>query len=166
MAQALKFHAVVSGKTLSLPDLGAFEGKRVEVIVVEEEAPAEIRTTPTGQRPLGLLRGQFVVPDDFDAPLPTEIQQYFEFKSRMPPQYLPREASQTKHAIDLVQYLENKKRDSRSSRRFSTRSKLGGTQGVGARATLIPRPCSGSEPPSPPGAHPVRTTTVAGQPSG
>jgi hypothetical protein len=78
MAQALKFHAVVSGKTLSLPDLSAFEGKRVEVIVVEEEAPAEIRTTPAGQRPLGLLRGKFVVPDDFDAPLPPEIQRYFD----------------------------------------------------------------------------------------
>ncbi|HEX3476257.1 MAG TPA: hypothetical protein VHT91_14625 [Kofleriaceae bacterium] len=78
MAQALKFHAVVSGKTLSLPDLSAFEGKRVEVIVVEEEAPAEIAASPRGQRPLGLLRGQFVVPDDFDAPLPPEIQQYFD----------------------------------------------------------------------------------------
>ena len=78
MAQALKFHAVVSGKTLSLPDLGAFEGKRVEVIVVEEEAPAELGTTPRGQRPLGLLRGQFVVPDDFDAPLPPELQRYFD----------------------------------------------------------------------------------------
>jgi hypothetical protein len=78
MAQALKFHAVVSGKTLSLPDLSAFEGKRVEVIVIEDEAPAEIGATPGGQRPLGLLRGQFVVPDDFDAPLPPEIQQYFD----------------------------------------------------------------------------------------
>jgi hypothetical protein len=78
MAQALKFHAVVSGKTLSLPDLGAFEGKCVEVIIVEEESPAEIGTTPRGQRPLGLLRGQFIVPDDFDAPLPSEIQRYFD----------------------------------------------------------------------------------------
>jgi hypothetical protein len=78
MAQALKFHAVVSGKTLSLPDLSAFEGKRVEVIVVEEDRPAETGATPRGQRSLGLLRGQFVVPDDFDAPLPPEIQQYFD----------------------------------------------------------------------------------------
>ena len=77
MAQALKFHAVASGKTLALPDLRAFESKRVEVIVVEEERPAEIGATPPGQRPLGLLRGQFVVPDDFDAPLPPEIQRYF-----------------------------------------------------------------------------------------
>ena len=47
-------------------------------IVVEEEAPAESGATPRGQRPLGLLRGQFVVPDDFDAPLPPEIQRYFD----------------------------------------------------------------------------------------
>lgn len=39
MANALKFHAVVRGKTLPLPDLAAFEGKRVEVIVVEDETP-------------------------------------------------------------------------------------------------------------------------------
>jgi hypothetical protein len=78
MAHALKFHAVVSSKTLSLPDLSAFEGKRVEVIVVEEDGPAEIGATPRAQRPLGLLRGQFVVPDDFDAPLLPEIQRYFD----------------------------------------------------------------------------------------
>jgi hypothetical protein len=34
---ALKFHALVSGKTLPLPGLSAFEGKRVEVIVFEDE---------------------------------------------------------------------------------------------------------------------------------
>jgi hypothetical protein len=78
MAQALKFHAIVSGKTLSLPDLSAFEGKRVEVIVVEEEGPVALEAPPRAQRPLGLLRGQFVVPDDFDAPLPPEIQRYFD----------------------------------------------------------------------------------------
>jgi hypothetical protein len=76
MANALKFHAVVSGKTLSLPDLGAFEGKRVEVIVMEDDvqpAPPAV-----ARRPLGLLRGRLVVPDDFDAPLPADIQAYFD----------------------------------------------------------------------------------------
>ena len=77
MAQALKFHAVVSGKTLALPDLSAFEGKRVEVIVVEEDGPAE-REPRQARRPLGLLRGRFVVSEDFDEPLPPEIQRYFE----------------------------------------------------------------------------------------
>lgn len=32
----------------------------------------------TGKRPLGLLDGQFSVPDDFNAPLPDEIQAAFE----------------------------------------------------------------------------------------
>jgi hypothetical protein len=69
MAHALKFHAIVSGKTLTLPDLSAFEGKRVEVIVVEDDPPIDLGAGS---------RGQFVVPDDFDDPLPPEIQKYFE----------------------------------------------------------------------------------------
>lgn len=77
MAHALKFHAIVSGKTLTLPDLSAFEGKRVEVIVVEDEAPSDRGVAPHS-RPLGILRGQLIVPDDFDDPLPPEIQKYFE----------------------------------------------------------------------------------------
>jgi len=80
MAHALKFHAVVSGRTFALPDLSAFEGKRVEVIVVEEEAPSQLGVAPQG-RPLGIMRGQFVVPDDFDAPLPSDIQSYFNHES-------------------------------------------------------------------------------------
>ncbi len=82
MAQALKFHALVSGKTLPLPDLSAFEGKHVEVIVVEDEGQGRSTTLTSTesppQRPLGLYRGQFIVPDDFDAPLPPEIQKYFD----------------------------------------------------------------------------------------
>lgn len=82
MANALKFHALVSGKTLPLPDLSAFEGKRVEVIVVEDEGQVHniASATPESprQRPFGLYRGQFTVPDDFDAPLPPEIQKYFD----------------------------------------------------------------------------------------
>jgi hypothetical protein len=72
MANALKFHTVVRGKTLPLPDLASddlssFEGKRVEVIVVEEETAAAL--PPQQPRRFGTLAGQFVVPDDFDAPL-------------------------------------------------------------------------------------------------
>jgi hypothetical protein len=77
MAHAMKFHAVVSGKTLVLPDLGAFEGKRVEVIVVEDEVAADAPVQPV-RRVLGTMRGQFTVPDDFDAPLPDDIQAYFD----------------------------------------------------------------------------------------
>jgi hypothetical protein len=82
MAHALKFHAFVTGKTLPLPDLGAFEGKRVEVIVVEDETEpprtASGASAEAKQRPLGLYRGQFSIPEDFDAPLPDDIQKYFE----------------------------------------------------------------------------------------
>lgn len=84
MAHALKFHAVVSGKTLPLPDLSAFEGKRVEVIVVEDEEQ-HAKAAPTAQpRPLGILRGQFTVPEDFDGPLPSDIQDYFEGEADKP----------------------------------------------------------------------------------
>lgn len=31
-----------------------------------------------GLRPIGLAEGQFVVPDDFDDPLPDELQRLFE----------------------------------------------------------------------------------------
>jgi len=67
MAHALKFHAVVSGGTLALPDLSAFEAKRVEVIIIVDEAPIEHRMTPQPRR-LGIMSGQFTVPDDFDDP--------------------------------------------------------------------------------------------------
>lgn len=77
MTNALKFHAVVTGKTLVLPDLSAFEGKRVEVIVVEDEGAIDAQPVG-GRRLLGSMRGQFVVPDDFNEPLPAELQAYFE----------------------------------------------------------------------------------------
>lgn len=78
MAQALKIHAVVSGKTLTLSDLGAFEGKRVQITVTEEDnQPA----APLVRRELGLLRGKLWVAEDFDAPLPHDIQRYFDGES-------------------------------------------------------------------------------------
>ena len=65
-----------------MPDLSAFEGKRVEVIVVEDEGQAKLAGAESpgslAERPFGLYRGQFTVPDDFDAPLPPEIQKYFD----------------------------------------------------------------------------------------
>lgn len=42
---------------------------------------AEVRPVPpprTEPRPIGLAKGQFVVPDDFDAPLPDDILDAFE----------------------------------------------------------------------------------------
>ena len=78
MAQALKIHTVVSGKSLTLSDLGAFEGKRVQVTVTEEE---DQPVSPLARRELGLLRGRLWVADDFDAPLPDDIQRYFDGES-------------------------------------------------------------------------------------
>lgn len=80
MAQALKFHTLVSGKTLTIGNLDAFEGKRVEVIIMEEEVQnaAMSGSAVTRRRPLGLYRGRLVVADDFDAPLPEDMQRYFD----------------------------------------------------------------------------------------
>lgn len=42
---------------------------------------AEVRPIPprrTEPRPIGLAKGEFVVPDDFDAPLPDDILDAFE----------------------------------------------------------------------------------------
>jgi hypothetical protein len=82
MANAMKFVATVKDHQLILKDLAAFEGKQVEVIVTLEESPAsEVPAeapAPKKRRPMGLYRGQFVVPEDFDDPLPPEIQRYFD----------------------------------------------------------------------------------------
>lgn len=79
--------------TVSADDLQAdFDGyiQRVEagetlLVTKYGQVIAKIRpVTPTGegatraQRPIGLAEGQFVVPDDFDDPLPEEILRDFE----------------------------------------------------------------------------------------
>ena len=46
MANALKFHTVVRGKKLTLADLDAFEGKHVEVIVMEDEGASSQTEAP------------------------------------------------------------------------------------------------------------------------
>jgi len=59
-------HRVMDGETL---------------VVTERDRPiAEIRPVEAVRRPrpFGLARGSFVVPDDFDAPLPEDVLQDFE----------------------------------------------------------------------------------------
>jgi len=55
---------------------------RGETVVVfeNERAVAEMRPVPsrTGLRPIGLAKGDFVVPDDFDDPLPEDVLELFE----------------------------------------------------------------------------------------
>ena len=51
------------------------------LIVTEEDRPvAEIRPIETARRPrpFGLAAGSFVVPDDFDEPLPEDVLRDFE----------------------------------------------------------------------------------------
>ena len=60
------FHRVIDGET---------------IVVYQGERPvAEIRpfTETTALRPVGLATGEFVVPDDFDDPLPDEVLDAFE----------------------------------------------------------------------------------------
>jgi antitoxin (DNA-binding transcriptional repressor) of toxin-antitoxin stability system len=66
-------------------DLGAYL-KRVEngetlVIAIQNRPVAELRPTGapvTTPRPFGLCAGEFIVPDDFDSPLPEDILADFE----------------------------------------------------------------------------------------
>ena len=51
------------------------------VIVQADEAVAELKpVTPSARqpRPFGLCAGEFLVPDDFDSPLPEEIIKEFD----------------------------------------------------------------------------------------
>lgn len=61
-------HRVLEGETL--------------VVFQDDRAVAEIRLLPPSRelRPIGLAKGDFVVPDDFDAPLPDDLQATFEGK--------------------------------------------------------------------------------------
>lgn len=60
------FHRVIEGETIVV-----YQGKR---------PVAEIRpvTETEALRPAGLAAGEFVVPDDFDDPLPDELLDAFE----------------------------------------------------------------------------------------
>ena len=52
------------------------------LVIGEKEDPiakvAPIYKNIRGKRPAGLAKGDFVVPDDFDSPLPSEIINLFE----------------------------------------------------------------------------------------
>lgn len=79
MANAIKFHTIVRGKKLTLPDLDAFEGKRVEVTVIEDEdGSAQDPSHSRPQRHFGTLAGKIEISADFDAALPPDIQCYFD----------------------------------------------------------------------------------------
>jgi len=81
MINAIRIHTTVESEMLRIPELAALVGRRVEVIIVEEEGEAErVAAAPsvTRKRTLGGLQGKLQVPDDFDAPLPDEVLRAFE----------------------------------------------------------------------------------------
>jgi hypothetical protein len=80
MAEAMRFRTVVSGNALTIPDLERFAGKRVEVIVLEDDQPdpAVEAGASKPKRRFGTMAGQIKVADDFDAPLPPDLQRAFE----------------------------------------------------------------------------------------
>ncbi|MEA2239140.1 MAG: hypothetical protein QOC81_3864 [Thermoanaerobaculia bacterium] len=57
------------------------EGETV-ILFRDDRAVAEIRPLKAsmGPRPIGLAAGEFVVPDDFDDPLPDDLLDAFEGK--------------------------------------------------------------------------------------
>jgi prevent-host-death family protein len=65
------FERVQAGETLLITQAGR------PVAEINPVKPIETDVTQT-LRPIGLAAGKFVVPDDFDDPLPDEIQRLFE----------------------------------------------------------------------------------------
>lgn len=53
-------------------------GENLGLTAFEQEQDNEAAHRITHLRPFGLCAGEFVVPDDFDAPLPDEILKTFE----------------------------------------------------------------------------------------
>ncbi len=83
MANAISVHTTLRSEDLRIPELLPFVGKRVQIIVVEDdpagtESPTSPDTSATPKRTLGSLRGLLAVPDGFDDPLPDEILRDFE----------------------------------------------------------------------------------------
>jgi antitoxin (DNA-binding transcriptional repressor) of toxin-antitoxin stability system len=67
-----------SSEILSRSSIGWSTAK---LVVTEQDRPiAEIRPIESVRkpRPFGLAKGTFVVPDDFDAPLPEDVLKDFE----------------------------------------------------------------------------------------
>lgn len=53
-------------------------GEEIVITRRGEEAARLVPPRRKGKRKFGIDRGRFEVPEDFDAPLPDELQHYFE----------------------------------------------------------------------------------------
>jgi hypothetical protein len=89
MANAICVRTTLDSENMRIPELLPFIGKKVQIIVVEDEAvrtdgardgDTETKAPSPAARPrkLGSLRGLLAVPEDFDDPLPEELQRAFE----------------------------------------------------------------------------------------
>jgi len=90
MAHAISVHTTIESESIRIPELLPFLGKKVQIIVVEEEEPVPVESghdrsaekadapDASWKRTLGSLRGLLTVPEDFDEPLPDELQRAFE----------------------------------------------------------------------------------------
>ena len=65
------FDRVQAGETLLVTRMGQPVAEIKPIVPTEEYVAKSLR-------PIGLAEGEFVVPDDFDAPLPEEILREFE----------------------------------------------------------------------------------------
>ena len=61
-------------------DLDTLEDIQTPEILKNQNPPKAVTTKSKTRRPFGLCAGEFVVPEDFDAPLPEEILNAFEGK--------------------------------------------------------------------------------------
>ena len=88
MANASSVHTTLESETLRIPELVPFIGKKVQIIVIEEEPVTadsgcdrptdDAREQPSSpKRTLGSLRGSLQIPDDFDKPLSDDTQRAF-----------------------------------------------------------------------------------------
>jgi hypothetical protein len=83
MANAISVRTTLRSENIRIPELLPFVGKRVQIIIVDDdlanaESPTPPDTSPAPKRTLGSLRGLLAVPEGFDDPLPDEILCAFE----------------------------------------------------------------------------------------
>jgi hypothetical protein len=78
----LCYYIAMSYRTLEVEiDHGHISSKGPEALPEKASGLLTILNLPLSQpRPIGLAKGQFTVPDDFNAPLPENVLQTFEGK--------------------------------------------------------------------------------------